>query len=173
MVYKMIIYVDGACRGNGKPGAKGAFAAAWKRHWGEYTVRKEKLPPNSRPTNQRAELHALILALEMALEQEAKFYSNPRFCVSIFADSQYAVNCMNVWSVRWSQNGWKNAAGRDVANQDLIKKALALHAALKANPKARVWYVHVRRAMNKVADRSANEALDEQLEESDSTYYSR
>jgi ribonuclease HI len=67
MVYVMEIYIDGGCRGNGQPGAIGAAAAVFKHRYGHkaWTRVLPRYPP---PTNQRAEITAIIMALQQALE---------------------------------------------------------------------------------------------------------
>ncbi|KAI3328833.1 hypothetical protein F4824DRAFT_506163 [Ustulina deusta] len=56
----MEFYVDGGCRGNGQPGVIGAAAnSKWK---------SQHLPRYPTPTNQRAEITAIIIALEWTLE---------------------------------------------------------------------------------------------------------
>jgi ribonuclease HI len=44
--------------------------------------------------------------------------------VEVFPDSRYAENCMPGWIYKWSGNGWMNARGEPVVNQDLIEKVL-------------------------------------------------
>jgi len=52
--------------------------------------------------------------------------------VEVIGDSAYAIDCfMEEWYVRWEQNGWRNAAGKPVANRDEWERALA---ALRARP---------------------------------------
>ncbi|KAL4745476.1 hypothetical protein BDW72DRAFT_208170 [Aspergillus terricola var. indicus] len=95
MVY-MKIHVDGGCRGNGQPGLIGAAAAAFKNEYSEFHGETKKaLPSSPTPTNQRAEITSVIL-----------------------------VNCMTKWVYKWSNNGWTNSEGSEVANRDLIEEAL-------------------------------------------------
>lgn len=104
MVYTMKIYVDGGCRGNGQPGAIGAAAAVFQFKWGKQRAWTRVLPRHPRPTNQRAEITAIILALELALERYRNLDSYPWIDVKIYSDSKYAVNCMNVWMDKWSNS---------------------------------------------------------------------
>ena len=114
----MIFYVDGACRRNGQPGAFGAAAAA-RRFDGRVSYRIRRLYADDyyNPTNQRAEISAIILALEWAVDEYEKADNSPRLKVTIHSDSQYAVSCMNQWIANWSENGWTTSAGGSVANQ--------------------------------------------------------
>ena len=71
MGYKMVMYVDGGCRGNGFPGAFGACACYVVRKSGRGKTFTRHLPAwmSPVPTSQRAELYAIILALEHAVEE--------------------------------------------------------------------------------------------------------
>nr|POE86493.1 ribonuclease hi [Quercus suber] len=132
MVYTMVFSVDGACRGNGRPGSQAAAAAVLLTRSGTHKAWTRTLPDDPTPTNQRAELTAIILALELALERYRDLDSNPYIDVVIKSDSKYAVNCMNMWINKWRNNGWTNAAGNDVANTDLLRDALDLDIALQS-----------------------------------------
>lgn len=63
-------------------------------------------------TNQRAELTAILRALEI---------TEPHQPVRIVTDSQYSINCATVWAQSWERKGWKTASGEDVKNQDLVR----------------------------------------------------
>ncbi|TVY13489.1 Ribonuclease H [Lachnellula arida] len=131
MVFVMRIYVDGGCRGNGKPGSIGAASAVFKYRAGRKRAWTTDLPESPLPTNQRAEITAIILALEQALLKYGRIQSNPRqgiprLDVKIYSDSKYAIGCMTEWISKWRDNGWKNAAGKPVANRDLIMMASGL-----------------------------------------------
>jgi ribonuclease HI len=159
MVYVMEIYVDGGCRGNGQPGSIGAAAAVFKLRYGGQEVWTSRLASYPRPTNQRAEISAIILALEQALEKYDGLDGSPWLDVTIYSDSRYAVDCMTNWVYKWVRNGWRNAAGQEVANRDLIEKASDLDDQLKEDGK--VEYVWIPREKNQDADRACNEELDE------------
>ncbi|KAJ5890733.1 ribonuclease H1 [Penicillium subrubescens] len=158
MVYAMEIYTDGGCRGNGSPWAIGAAAAAFKTKWGKYHGWTRILPSYPPPTNQRAEIVAIILALEQALEKYQELDTNPYLDVTIYSDSKYAVNCMKSWIYKWTNNGWINAAGNPVANRDLLEEASDLDDRLRNE--GDVEYIWIPREENEVADRFCNEALD-------------
>jgi ribonuclease HI len=160
MVYIMEIYTDGGCRGNGRPRAIGAAAAAFKKRDGTYNAWTQSLPRNPPPTNQRAELTAIIVALELALEKLEKLDTNPYLDVKIYSDSRYAINCMTEWIYKWTSNGWINAAGNDVANRDLLEEASDLDDKLREV--GDVDYVWISREQNQYADRLCNEDMDKQ-----------
>lgn len=133
MVYTMEIYVDGGCRrGNGIPGALGAAAAAFKTRDGTYHAWTRSLPPYPPPTHDRAVLFSIIVALQQALERLRQLYGTPYLVVRIYLDSKYAKNCMTTGIYKWAKAGWINAAGKQVANRDLLEEAAILEDRLKA-----------------------------------------
>jgi ribonuclease HI len=73
-------------------------------------------------TNQRAELMAILRALETA---------NYNGTICIFSDSNYAIRCCTEWVPNWERNKWKTSAGKKVMNQDLIRAILAAEQRLK------------------------------------------
>jgi ribonuclease HI len=160
MVYIMEIYVDGCCRGNGQPDSRGAAAAIFKRKWGGFHSWTTLLPRYPPPTNQRAEITAIILALEQALEKYSELDTNPWLVVKIYSDSRYATGCMTEWVHKWVKNGWINAAGREVANRDLIEEASDLDRRLKEE--GNVEYIWIPREQNEDADRCCKDALDKE-----------
>ncbi|CAG8886184.1 unnamed protein product [Penicillium egyptiacum] len=169
MVYIMEIYADGGCRGNGQLGAIGAAAAAFKKKNGKYDCWTRTLPSYPPPTNQRAEMTAIIVALEQALEKFEELDNNPRLHVRIYSDSRYAVDCMTNWIYKWANNGWINSAGNSVANRDLLEEASDLEDRLKEE--GEVDYIWIPREANEVADRLCNADLDDQRD-MDVTYAS-
>ncbi|KAI1135899.1 ribonuclease H-like domain-containing protein [Hypoxylon sp. FL0543] len=62
-------------------------------------------------TNQRAELTAILRALEKVSDSEK---------IRIFSDSKYSISCVTEWYVNWQKNGWKTQSG-PVKNKDLIE----------------------------------------------------
>ena len=156
----MEIYVDGGCRRNGQPGAIGAAAAIFELKFGRQDRWYKVLPRNPPPTNQRAEITAIILALEQALEKYEQLDKNPWLDVKIYSDSRYAIGCMTEWVYKWSRNGWRNAAGYEVANRDLIEKASDLDDRLKEE--GDVEYIWIPREQNQDADSLCNDVMDDE-----------
>lgn len=163
MVREMVFRVEGACRGNGRPDAIGAAACCLYTNssgTGEYRKRTAKLPPWPTPTNQRAELIAIILALEWARERNENRRRSAMMNVTIHSDSEYAVKCITQWIYRWQANGWRNANGVPVKNQDLIERVSGLSDNLRNH--GVIHYIWVPRDENHDADRCCNRALNEQ-----------
>ena len=71
-------------------------------------------------TNQRAELTAILRALEVAPEDKD---------AEIMSDSKYSIQCATEWYKGWERNGWKSTSGGDVKNQDLV---MAIRAKIDA-----------------------------------------
>ncbi|KAL4880659.1 ribonuclease H-like protein [Aspergillus karnatakaensis] len=161
MVYKMQIYADGGCRYNGHPHAIGASAIIFKKRksrWRpSHVISLLRNPP---PTSQRAELSAIILALEKAIEKPNHLRNNPRLDVTIFTDSRYALGCMTVWSERWRENEWVNSRGLEVVNRDLIERAMELEGELRGL--GRLRYTWIERGENARADKLCGQELNRQ-----------
>ena len=112
---QVIIYTDGACRGNPGPGGWGAlikFDAAEKEIFGGQ--------PDV--TNNQMELTAAIEGLAALKE---------RCCVELFTDSKYVMNGITQWIQNWKKNNWKNSAKKDVKNKDLWIKLDILNSQKK------------------------------------------
>jgi ribonuclease HI len=99
----VLIYTDGACKGNPGPGGWGA----WLR-CGEYE--RELSGGDPKTTNQRMELTAALEALS-ALTKPCT--------VTLYTDSKYVLGGITSWITGWKRNGWKNAAKQPVKNADL------------------------------------------------------
>ena len=109
---KVEIHTDGACSGNPGPGGWGAVLR-WNGHC------KELWGGEPATTNNRMELRAVIEALR-ALRRAVP--------VAIYTDSQYVQKGITEWLPQWTRRGWRTAAGKPVANQDLWQELDALAA---------------------------------------------
>lgn len=114
MTDPVIIYTDGACRGN--PGVGG---------WGvilSYKGKEKELCGGDKDTtNNRMELMAAIQALE-ALTKPCP--------VRLYSDSSYVLKGITEWMPNWKKRGWKTAAKHPVKNVDLWQRldaAIAQH----------------------------------------------
>ena len=144
---KVVIYTDGACRGNPGPGGWGAiltFGDKQKEIWGGEPA----------TTNNRMELTAAIEAL-VALTKPCK--------VELHTDSQYVQKGISEWMPGWKARGWKTAAKDPVKNADLWKR---LDEARLRHEVSWKWVKgHNGHEMNERADRLANRGLKEGLGE--------
>ncbi|KAJ7241010.1 ribonuclease H-like domain-containing protein [Mycena haematopus] len=148
MPYQIDVWTDGACRGNGQPGAVGGAGAWFSKPLNGSKRWSRALPQYPIPTNQRAELAGVILALELATERRAQLDNDPFFILTIHTRDTLLTN------------GWSNARGVPVVNRDLIEEASDMIDEI--NDGGRVDFKWVPRAENEEADRLANEACDEQ-----------
>jgi ribonuclease HI len=108
---KIIIYTDGACKGNPGPGGWGAIL----RSTGH--VEKELFGGERLTTNNRMEMTAVIEALS-ALKRPCE--------ISLYIDSKYVLQGITEWLPGWKAKGWKTAAKQPVKNVDLWQKLDAL-----------------------------------------------
>ncbi len=99
----IVIYTDGACKGNPGPGGWGALLIA-----GEH--RKELFGGEALTTNNRMELVAVIQALA-ALKKPSQ--------VVVYTDSVYVRQGMLQWLAQWAARGWRTADKKPVKNVDL------------------------------------------------------
>ena len=144
---EVIIYTDGACRGNPGPGGWGAVLS--------YGSTKKELHGSERmTTNNRMELLAAIQALD-SLKRSCK--------VSLYTDSQYVRKGILEWMDNWKKRGWRTAARKPVKNQDLW---ISLDKAIERHDIDWHWVKgHSGIEGNEHADSLANEAIDKMLSE--------
>jgi ribonuclease HI len=105
---QVIIYTDGAARGNPGPGGYGVVML-YKGH------RKEISAGYRRTTNNRMELLAVITALEALTRSNLK--------VKIYSDSKYVVDAVTkgwIWD-------WERKRFNKKKNQDLWMRYIRLH----------------------------------------------
>ena len=145
----VVIYTDGACRGNPGPGGWGAVL----RHEG----REKTLHGGERQTtNNRMELMAAIAALE-ALRQPC--------AVTLYTDSNYVRQGLTEWLPQWRARQWRVADKNPVKNQDLWVR---LDAAAQRHRIDWHWVKgHSGNEGNEAADQLANRGIDEMLAATD------
>lgn len=103
---RVVAACDGACKGN--PGPAG---------WAWVVSDEAEAPARwaagglGRATNNVAELTALERLLAA---------TDPGVPLEVRMDSQYAMKAVTTWLPGWKRNGWRTAAGKPVANQDLV-----------------------------------------------------
>jgi ribonuclease HI len=102
----VVIYTDGACRGNPGPGGWGVVLS----YKGSM---RELFGGENETTNNRMELLAVISALE-ALNKPCK--------VQINSDSKYVLQGITEWMENWKKRGWKTASKSPVKNEDLWRR---------------------------------------------------
>jgi ribonuclease HI len=106
MTEPVVIYTDGACRGNPGPGGWGAVLN-FKGN------ARELCGGEPETTNNRMELMAVIQALETLT----------RPCtVQLHSDSKYVLHGITEWLENWKKRGWRTAANKPVKNEDLWRQ---------------------------------------------------
>lgn len=140
----IIIYCDGACRGN--PGEAGSGLAI-------YNIEDKPILIYGRyakvGTNNSAELNGLYRALLIASE-----YRNSLIRI----DSKYSMDSISKWAYSWKSNGWKRNGV--IKNLEIIKKAHELYDNIKYRVKLEYVKGHSGVEGNELADRMANIAID-------------
>jgi ribonuclease HI len=107
----VVIYTDGACKGNPGPGGWGALL-----HSADGS-QKELYGGELGTTNNRMEMTAVIQALA-ALKRPCN--------VTLYLDSQYVLKGITEWLPGWKAKGWKTASKQPVKNVDLWQQLDAL-----------------------------------------------
>ena len=140
---EVVIYTDGACRGNPGPGGWGALLIFGKHE-------KEIFGGEEDTTNNRMELRAAIEALK-ALSR--------RCSIEIYTDSTYVKNGIQAWLKNWKKNNWKTAGKKPVKNRDLWEELDRL--TLGQDIQWRWVKGHAGDPGNERADQLANRGIDE------------
>jgi ribonuclease HI len=99
----VVIYTDGACKGNPGPGGWGAWLRSGVHE-------KELCGGEPMTTNNRMELTAVIQALG-ALKR--------RSAVELYTDSVYVRSGITQWIHNWKKRGWTTTDKKPVKNEDL------------------------------------------------------
>ncbi|KAG7666400.1 uncharacterized protein J8A68_000055 [[Candida] subhashii] len=159
------VFVDGACRGNGRSSRP---EAGYGVYYGPGDDRNAAIPLDAaiKPTNQRAELMGLIHALRNVYQE--LMHETARRPTRILSDSQYSVRSFNEWSDKWRRNGWTNVKGETIANATLIQELVNLKDRINSQYSSKGWsnivaeHVegHAGNLANEEADRLANLGAD-------------
>ena len=105
MKNNVVIYTDGACKGNPGEGGWGAIL--------EFTDETNKIYGyQENTTNNRMEIVAAIEAIKLVKEESD---------IIIYTDSKYLMNGINTWIHSWKKNNWKTSGNKNVKNVDLWK----------------------------------------------------
>ena len=142
---EVLVWTDGACRGNPGPGGWAAIVVTG----GEDPVELSGGAPET--TNNRMEYTA-------ALEGLRSLPAGSSACV--VTDSRLMLDSMTKWIHGWKRKGWKTSGGEPVKNQDLVR---ALDAEIARHAAVRWHWVrghetgarHAHKALNDRADQLA------------------
>ena len=107
---KVVLYTDGACKGNPGPGGWGALLQATTD---KGLTERELFGGERETTNNRMEMMAVIEGLS-ALTRPCE--------VTVYLDSKYVMQGITEWIAGWKARGWKTAAKQPVKNVDLWQR---------------------------------------------------
>lgn len=138
----VLIYTDGACRGNPGPGGWGVLMRCG-------TDEKTFSGAEKDTTNNRMELTAALMALKR-LKAPCQ--------IALYTDSQYVQKGITLWLANWKKRHWKKADGKPVKNADLWE---ALEKATHRHEIRWHWVRgHAGHPENERADALARDAID-------------
>lgn len=141
----VVIFTDGACRGNPGPGGWGALL-----RYGKHEKHLSGAEPQT--TNNRMELLAAIKSLATLRET---------CIIELYTDSQYLQKGISEWLPVWKKRNWKKSDNKPVKNADLWEELD------KQTHRHRItWHWvkgHSGHKENDLADELANKAIDKLL----------
>ena len=143
----VVIYVDGACRGNPGPGGWGS------RLEGKSGQVLELCGGENPTTNNRMELTAAIRALQ---------HLPAGMSATLYTDSNYVKQGISEWIHGWKRKHWRKSDGQPVINADLWKLLDKL-----TTGKTLQWHWvkgHAGHPGNERADQLANQGVDALLQ---------
>ena len=145
---QVVIYTDGACKGNPGPGGWGVYLRSG-------AVEKDLCGGEAQTTNNRMELTAVIEALK-ALKRPCHLL--------IYMDSEYVRKGITEWIHGWKAKGWRTASKQPVKNVELWQ-ALD-HVVSSAGHRIEWRWVkgHAGDSGNERADALANQGVDKVLQ---------
>jgi ribonuclease HI len=144
---EVVIYTDGACKGNPGPGGWGAWLKSG-------ATEKELFGGELNTTNNRMELTAVIEGLA-ALKRPCK--------VLLYLDSQYVRKGITEWIRGWKAKGWMTASKQPVKNVELWQRLDKLVAEGGHEIEWRWVKGHSGDPGNERADMLANKGVDKAL----------
>jgi ribonuclease HI len=125
--HRIVVFCDGAAKGNPGPGGWGVVIATPE---GQVT---ELGGGVAHTTNNKMELTAAIQGLTAISGVDGS--------VAMYTDSSYVIKGISEWIWGWRRRGWKTAEGTDVLNRDLWQ---ALDALVSARGKGTISWNYVR-----------------------------
>ena len=142
-----VVYTDGSCQLVGAKSVGGS--GVWYGDKDERNI--SQLLPGDRQTNQRAELYAVLLAMQQHLIDDNKTL------LAIKSDSKYVVLGMTDWVFEWqTKNEWYR-----IQNGDLWKHLVTTRSKLQHGVSFEHVFAHTGIEGNEGADRLAKAAVQQ------------
>lgn len=131
MQEKIIIYTDGAAKGN--PGKAGWGAVVLLlQNSGDPKGAYEIGGHVAHATNNQMELTAPIEALKyISARQVSARQDLAESSIEIISDSKYVILGITEWIFNWQKNNWRNASKKPVLNRELWEELYSLTQELK------------------------------------------
>ena len=160
----MNVFTDGACSNNGKQNAKAGIGVFFE----ENDPRNVSRRVDGKQTNNTAELTAIVVVFDI-LREDIEQGKN----IVIHSDSEYSINCMTKWGVKWAQDNWSK---KTIKNLELVKEGYELFQQFPnvsiSHVKAHTESMDPLSVGNRGADRLANESIGlQECPYSDQKYY--
>jgi ribonuclease HI len=138
----VFVFTDGSCCGNGKihsTAGIGIYIPSLEVKISESlnTALSSVCIQNSKNTNQRAELAAILKVLDILSKSNA-LIEDVSSNIEIYSDSMYSINCVTKWYKAWEKNGWLNSTSKPVVNRDIIEPIIDI---LKKSNNVKFCYV--------------------------------
>lgn len=143
---KRVVYCDGSSLGNGKQSARAGWGVYFDDPSLQHLNESRRLPGQVQ-TNNRAELMALIRAIQLSPNDGRELV--------LLSDSRYSMDCVNKWLPSWRKNDFVTSQGTPVQNKDLIMKLD--HELNSRSPRPKLEYVQAHAGIegNEIVDRMA------------------
>ena len=109
------VFTDGACSHNGSVKAKAGMGV----YFSEGDPRNVSKRIVGKQSNNTGELSAI---LEVFTILQSEIHAGKQ--ITIYTDSKYCINSLNVWAIKWEKNNWTKKGG--IQNLDLIKRGYEL-----------------------------------------------
>ncbi|KAI9687158.1 MAG: hypothetical protein M1822_002569 [Bathelium mastoideum] len=156
--HSMVVYIDRACRNNGRPSAKASYGI-WFGSESKHNVCG--LIDSSIPqTSTRAEIEALSKALETIREICAKDFALTE--IKIATDSSFLVNAFSLWIETWIEDNGLGSDGQPIKHFERLKEIHDVLDEMEYGDDGGIGceFWEIPRDDNGEADALANSALD-------------
>jgi ribonuclease HI len=127
--FPIILYADGACKGNGSKNATGgwAYVLLWDSMKKEFRHSNFEQPA----TNNRMEIQSILAGLREIKSR----WNTPYPKIAVISDSKYCIHGASDWMYKWEKRGWRKREKIEkinpLLNVDLWKEMFDICKVLK------------------------------------------